>query len=204
MLSYLVYLITGHCGIIALRGINLALLALIVRLALRILRDEEVSSHPGRDEDGSTDGQESSELRRMASAVAISFFPPLFFFCGLYYTDVASTYSVLLSYFHMQRSWRKNSLRWKYWPGTVILGIMSLSFRQTNIFWVAVFPAGLSLIHELKANAPNSPTKDDKRLKGLIRVVQDSWDISQLYDSAVEDASLEGSVLRDCSHGSTP
>lgn len=33
---------------------------------------------------------------------------------------------------------------------TINVGVLALLFRQTNIFWVAVFPAGLAVVDTLK------------------------------------------------------
>lgn len=33
---------------------------------------------------------------------------------------------------------------------TINIGVLALLFRQTNIFWVAVFPAGLAVVDALK------------------------------------------------------
>lgn len=42
-----------------------------------------------------------------------------------------------------------------WWTGLLltITGLVALSFRQTNIFWVAIFPAGLA-IRDLMRNQP--------------------------------------------------
>ena len=78
--------------------------------------------------------------RRMGSLVHtvanILLFPPLFFFYGLYYTDVLSVLSILLTYLlHLQNKQH----------GVVVAGLASLAFRQTNVFWVAIYLGGLQL-----------------------------------------------------------
>ena len=61
-------------------------------------------------------------------------FPALFFFYALYYTDVASTFSVLYAYYcHLKKQKKR----------LFLAGLVSLWFRQTNIFWVAIFMGGL-------------------------------------------------------------
>lgn len=89
---------------------------------------------------------------RLHTAVNIALFPPLFFFCALFYTDVASTVSVLAfwAYFSRVRA------TWTIAQGIclTLLGLLSLTFRQTNIFWVAVFPAGLTLVDLVELKDP--------------------------------------------------
>jgi len=82
----------------------------------------------------------------------IALFPLLFFFSGLYYTDVLSTCVVLGMYrlFLERQGARANTsagLIWLY-PA----GLVALIMRQTNIFWVAVFMGALELVRTLKAN----------------------------------------------------
>lgn len=81
-----------------------------------------------------------------ATAANICMFPPLFFFSGLYYTDVLSTFVVLLAYWALL--WRMNGGRSKKHnmaSGLLVyvIGVAALAMRQTNIFWVGIFLAGL-------------------------------------------------------------
>jgi alpha-1,2-glucosyltransferase len=89
-------------------------------------------------------GQEarSGALLSTHSALNIALLPPLFFFSALYYTDVASTLSVMLCFYLLIRSDESNIKQIWWHLRLFVLGLVSLSFRQTNIFWVAVFPAG--------------------------------------------------------------
>ncbi|KAK4231016.1 DIE2/ALG10 family-domain-containing protein [Podospora fimiseda] len=83
------------------------------------------------------------------TAVNIALFPVLFFFTGLYYTDVVSTFAVLLAYYiHLHRMH----------PGvpshlssiaTITVGVFALFMRQTNIFWVVGYIGGLEAVHAL-------------------------------------------------------
>jgi alpha-1,2-glucosyltransferase len=76
--------------------------------------------------------------------VNICLFPPIFFFSGLYYTDLLSTFIVVKAYEHfLQEQWAQpKSTRAIF---TYLIGVMALLMRQTNIFWVAVFMGGLEL-----------------------------------------------------------
>lgn len=61
------------------------------------------------------------------SATNLAFFPVLYFFTFLYYTDMGSTFLVLLMYcLHLDgRDWFAS-----------LIGAISILFRQTNIVWV--------------------------------------------------------------------
>ncbi|KAL9601423.1 MAG: hypothetical protein Q9219_002489 [cf. Caloplaca sp. 3 TL-2023] len=112
----------------------------------------------------------------------ISIFPPLFFFYGLYYTDVWSVLSILTTIQFHQRKWKKLM---------VAAGIVSLFFRQTNIFWVAIYLGGSELIRQLKRGRsgveyPTTASIND--------VVLGSWQRSCIYDPLICKASFEDYV----------
>lgn len=122
------------------------------------------------------------------SALNIALFPPLFFFSGLYYTDVVSTLLVLVSYSLFLKKSRSN------WTTrdeilSVLVGIAALSFRQTNIFWVAVFPAGLAVVEALKED--RTFPVDAKQLS-LMEILRRSSEQGRVYDLEVHDAGLQG------------
>lgn len=62
------------------------------------------------------------------NALAVALFPPLYFFTFLYYTDVGSTFTVLLAYL---LTLHHNHLL------AAVISVMAVLFRQTNIVWVA-------------------------------------------------------------------
>lgn len=74
----------------------------------------------------------------------ISSFPLIFFFSGLYYTDVASVLMVLVTY---EAFLRRQQL------AVLLLGVISLWFRQTNIFWVSIFLGGLKVVRSLPTSS---------------------------------------------------
>ncbi|KAJ2895618.1 alpha-1,2-glucosyltransferase alg-10 [Zalerion maritima] len=92
----------------------------------------------------------------MHTALNISLFPILFFFSGLYYTDIASTLAVLACY--------RTSLGRTHTEGgapsflsdvlVLVLGIVALGMRQTNVFWAVVFMGGMEVVHAVKALQP--------------------------------------------------
>jgi alpha-1,2-glucosyltransferase len=122
------------------------------------------------------------------SALNIALFPPLFFFSALFYTDVMSTLTSLLAY--------SVFLRKKTTPGSlfdnvsaILVGVVALFFRQTNIFWVAVFPAGLAVVEALKTSESLSRVQAQR---SALEIIQESWSRSIIYDCPVEDAGIEG------------
>jgi alpha-1,2-glucosyltransferase len=127
------------------------------------------------------------------TAANICLFPPLFFFSALYYTDVASVLFVLLSFINFC-DWRAQGWEVKFgWPVLwhIGLGLVSLWFRQTNVFWVGVFPAGLAVV-ELVRRAGGKKGERIKVGATFVEVVNKSWKKGLLYDPAVGDAWAEG------------
>ncbi|KAI1273218.1 DIE2/ALG10 family-domain-containing protein [Xylaria sp. FL0933] len=103
---------------------------------------------------GKPDIERQVTVRDIVTAINIGLFPVLFFFSGLYYTDPSSTLIVLLAYTnHLTRVGTKQPslLNDVY---CLALGIITLAFRQTNIFWVVVFMGGLEVIHAIKTLNP--------------------------------------------------
>ncbi|KAL8665675.1 MAG: hypothetical protein Q9168_007643 [Polycauliona sp. 1 TL-2023] len=112
----------------------------------------------------------------------ICLFPPLFFFYALYYTDVWSALSVLITIHQYHRRAAKS---------LVAAGIASLFFRQTNIFWITVYLGGLELTRRLRRGRVGmdyalSPTWST--------VAFGSWQYSCIYNPLVVDASFEDYV----------
>ena len=113
----------------------------------------------------------------------ICLFPALFFFYALYYTDVASTLSVLCVYhFHLRR--HRKSL--------VVAGLVSLWFRQTNIFWIAIFMGGLDMVRSLKTGRRGFEYAASLT---FLDVIVGSWRHTCIYDEAVHQALFAGSYL---------
>ena len=122
----------------------------------------------------------SSPRTAAHAAFNLSLFPPLFFFCALYYTDVPSVLSVVVVYvaFKMER------------PLLVVpLGLVSLLFRQTNIFWVAVYLGGREVLRQLRRGKERDGFKDDASFLGLAKA---SWKHGAVYDPLVREAWFEG------------
>lgn len=132
------------------------------------------------------------------SALNATFLPPLFFFAALYYTDVASTLSVLTYYWLFLHFNRSKTTAWISTPILTIVGIWSLFFRQTNIFWVAIFPAGILLIDQLDRGHPAVQDSMQRRVQGfgdsISSVAKTSWKMNTVFNPPAKDAWIEGEV----------
>ncbi|KIX02361.1 uncharacterized protein Z518_08302 [Rhinocladiella mackenziei CBS 650.93] len=89
-----------------------------------------------------------SVLQREFSIIS---FPLLFFFSGLYYTDLFSVFTVVLA----QILWSagtsaEGGRKILYQFLHLATGLISLVSRQTNIFWVAVYMGGLQIVDSVK------------------------------------------------------
>lgn len=76
----------------------------------------------------------------LVEAVSLSAFPLLFFYTALFYTDLGSTFFVLLSCSLTMQAQR--------WPGA-LAGAVALVFRQTNIVWVG-WAAAIRLLDDMQ------------------------------------------------------
>lgn len=114
------------------------------------------------------------------TTINVYLFPPLFFFYGLYYTDVLSAFSVLYAYrCYLARQNIK----------VMFVGLLSLLFRQTNIFWVSVFLGGLELCRTIpkgrpEIEFPSRPT--------FYSIIKRSWQHASAYDPLISQACFEG------------
>lgn len=130
------------------------------------------------------------------SALNIALMPPLFFFSALYYTDVASTLSVMLCFYPLICSDESNIKQIWWHLRLFVLGLVSLTFRQTNIFWVAIFPAAAVVLRELDQGHELVKESMYNKSKGfgdtLGSVFKTTWRMEVLYDPPVRDASMEG------------
>ena len=137
----------------------------------------------------------SNTVLAQCTAVNITLFPPLFFFTALYYTDVASTLSVLLFYYNFLLRFDRD-VTWRSYFTLVCFGLVSLLFRQTNIFWVAVFPAGLAAVKCLDKGHHVVKESMHKRTEGfgesITSIARTSWKMDVVYMPLVGDAWLEG------------
>ncbi|KAF2202469.1 hypothetical protein GQ43DRAFT_311470 [Delitschia confertaspora ATCC 74209] len=192
--------ITGGCSTWGLRVLNvmaISMLAISVSSILRHIQQHTVSSSESEDAEETEpelDGQ--TYWMNAHSALNIALFPPLFFFSGLFYTDVMSALFVIWSYDTFV------AFLWGQ-PGTmtildalqsIFFGICALFFRQTNIFWVAVFPAGLAVVDALKwtgeATVKTDISSNTTAKTYIFGILRDSWDHGLMYDASISEAAL--------------
>ncbi|KAI1798615.1 glycosyltransferase family 59 protein [Daldinia bambusicola] len=88
------------------------------------------------------------------TGINVTLFPVLFFFSGLYYTDVLSTFVVLFAYIHHLGRIRSDNPPVASHIRTIVVGLIALSVRQTNIFWVVVYIGGLEAVHVIRTLSP--------------------------------------------------
>jgi alpha-1,2-glucosyltransferase len=182
------------CGISALRILNAQALCAIFISSYGVLRTLRLRHNPAKrlHEGEDIAGRHLSTPDPMVmidvhSAFNIALFPPLFFFSALYYTDVMSTLAVLLAYIaYLQKPKTGGGVVPN--ASAVVLGVVALLFRQTNIFWVAVFPAGLAAVDALKVDTLFATSKS----RNITAVVQSSWNEGTIYDCSVQDAGSQG------------
>lgn len=173
LLSYIVFQLTGRCDIDTLRLLNTVSLVVVAYVSTQLLRRINASRAGGSD---------ASSLAIEHSALNVALFPPLLFFSGLYYTDVVSALLVLIQYYWLLTGMRSGKTNIGGSLVQVLLGSAALLFRQTNIFWIAVFPAGLVIVNTAKSALPDS--KSVNATSGSRWLVPD--------DKPVNDAYLEG------------
>ena len=138
-----------------------------------------ILEHSPTNTDGQKEGSDDRGFLRRHTVANILLFPPLFFFYGLYYTDVLSVLSVLVTYLcYLKKA-----------PLLLLLsGLVSLGFRQTNIFWVAIYLGVLEVSRTVRrmdvpAHTPLSSITGHKMFG------------AEVYDPAVADAALEGTFI---------
>ncbi|CZR62578.1 related to alpha-1,2 glucosyltransferase/transcriptional activator [Phialocephala subalpina] len=131
------------------------------------------------------------------TSLNIALFPLLFFFSGLFYTDVLSTCIVLRMYrlFLERKGAYTNShegLVWMYFTGLV-----ALTMRQTNIFWVSVFMGGLELVRTIKITQTASVEVEPApgNLKETILAKLKEYSHGEIHDIPLRDASVHDFVL---------
>ncbi|CCU82504.1 Dolichyl-phosphoglucose-dependent alpha-1,2 glucosyltransferase/ALG10/DIE2 [Blumeria hordei DH14] len=129
------------------------------------------------------------DVDALHTAFNITLFPPLFFFSGLFYTDVLSTCCVLVSYkLYLERNDERTNLRLNLLC-SFIIGIVCLLIRQTNIFWVAIFLGALQLVdtiklHQIKEEILKSSIIRNQYISKFLK----EYCILKLHDPSLEEA----------------
>ena len=169
----------------ALRSTNWSgslLLAWLVRSLLLLNVEIHDEGNEGKDESKvqSTRHPDWAEWELIHTTINIYLFPPLFFFYGLYYTDVLSALSVLYAY---RCYLARQHVR------VLFAGLLSLLFRQTNIFWVSVFLGGLELCRTIPKGRPEIEFPSHPNFHN---VIEGSWQHASAYDPLISQAYFEG------------
>ncbi|KAF5019240.1 hypothetical protein F66182_8756 [Fusarium sp. NRRL 66182] len=138
------------CDVKSLRAANAVALMILAYLALQCRHEIEARLY---------EAHTSARPRRISqyalhTALNMALFPLLFFFSGLYYTDVASTAAVLAAYLNHLRRLGRDQSSFSSDLSTILVGIFTLLFRQTNVFWVVVYMGGLEAVHAIKTLQP--------------------------------------------------
>ncbi|ELQ39121.1 alpha-1,2 glucosyltransferase ALG10 [Pyricularia oryzae Y34] len=171
-----------------LRESNVYAVMAIAALVLRCRRFIETRHAPTN-----AKGPHFDSMYSIHTTVNITLFPVIFFFSGLYYTDLWSTATVLWAYEnHLKRLTEQTT----FWNdiNTVILGVTALFMRQTNVFWVVVYFGGLESIHAIKKGAGSSSSKAVKaaNIRDLAHALETYWALyaaGNIHDPPLSAAS---------------
>jgi len=185
ILSYILYLARQGCDISTLRQTNASGI-FFTWVPLFLLLKQQYKQ------------QQGSRAHAAHTALNICLFPPLFFFSALYYTDIVSTEVVLWSLY------LRTNVTLKSMPSIrgmvlVLAGVAALCFRQTNVFWVGIFNAGLDAVEVLQQVVEQSPKHGSASLnegggvpETLVETLKGSWRGTLLYDVPARAAYFEG------------
>ena len=166
---------------LVLRSVNVVFGGVFLPVLVRELLFLIANNHATPEKAQKTSSSHSNRDERLGhTALNVCLFPPLFFFYGLYYTDVLSVVSVLYAY---RCYFRKEYVK------VIFAGLSSLLFRQTNVFWVAIFLGGLELVRTLPRGRPDV---EFPRRISYHDVILGSWNHVCLYDPLVSEACIEG------------
>ncbi|KAL7803503.1 glycosyltransferase family 59 protein [Trichoderma aethiopicum] len=180
------------CDPKTLRATNAIAILVLSYLALQCRKEIEARLHQAHS------SHRINGISQYATHTAfnIALFPLLFFFSGLYYTDVVSTAVVLAAFLnHLHRVGRTQS-SFVSDLGTICLGLFALTMRQTNVFWVVVFMGGLEAVHAVKTLRPEAVKRPLMATlsEQLLFVVQ-RWSVGHVHDLPLHMAYPEDMLL---------
>jgi alpha-1,2-glucosyltransferase len=173
-------------------------LALRTANALTLAALAIVAFECGQGIESVSNGRDSAIRRRYSpytlhTTLNIALFPLLFFFSGLYYTDVASTLTVLLAFQNSLRRMGPSQPTVTRDIASVFLGVQALLMRQTNVFWVVVFNGGLEAVHAIKTLQPEKMRpSEDMTLLGKLKFCTESWIRGDVHDPPLSIAWEDG------------
>jgi alpha-1,2-glucosyltransferase len=73
-----------------------------------------------------------------------------------------------------------------------LTGLIALTMRQTNIFWVAIFLGGLEVVRTLKTIRPVPQPNNPKCWKGIAKAAFHKFERGEIHDVPLSDAELYG------------
>lgn len=191
------WFILNDCSALSLRMTNwLAIVFLpLVTLQCRRLLEARAAE---RDSDGHASRPGALSIYAVHTGVNTALFPLLFFFSGLYYTDVFSSLVVLAAFWnHLARvGTRPPAHPWRSDVLVVVLGVASLCMRQTNVFWVVVFLGGLEAVHAVRSMRPpaTSPGQFDRQT--MVKFYIWRYSKGEVHDPPLDKAGFEGKLPR--------
>lgn len=146
----------AECTPSSLRSNNLVATLLTALLALSCRRRIDAQTATGAE-------NRAVSFYAYHTAINIALFPVIFFFSGLYYTDVASTLVVLVAYRNHLNRVASDGKKLRFLNGlwTVILGVAALFMRQTNVFWVVVYMGGIEAAHVVRGLKPKPASEKE-------------------------------------------
>jgi len=148
--------------------------------------------------------QPTLSLYAVHSALNIAISPLIFFFSALYYTDVVSAAAVLLALEHQLRRLRIRRqgvhIGWQNNLTAISLGLLAMSIRQTNVFWVVVLNGGLEAVAAIKdivkpISVSHPPSG---KLAAVFWQCANQYATGQIHDPFVSMAWLDGEFF--CTH----
>ncbi|GKT45428.1 dol-P-Glc:Glc(2)Man(9)GlcNAc(2)-PP-Dol alpha-1,2-glucosyltransferase [Colletotrichum spaethianum] len=182
---YLQVMMRPECSVLDLRGVNIVavlgvgILATHCRHLLETRRPDAESPAPPA----------VLSFHSIHLGWNFTLFPVLFFFSGLYYTDVVSTLSVLAAYYHhLCRVQEERSSFLSDWT-TIVVGVFTLIMRQTNVFWVVVYMGGLEAVAAVKALRPKPVPKATMTTLGeYVRFYTWRYSVGDVHDPPLNTA----------------
>ncbi|SCZ98822.1 BZ3500_MvSof-1268-A1-R1_Chr7-1g09284 [Microbotryum saponariae] len=141
------------CSTAGLRAVNFLFLSYLPYVVSGLLETLQEDTSTQQKVKGNKPAIETTTIRGLSlssEAIFIATFPIAWFFGYLYYTETGSLVLVLLAHsFALKGEWLKSAL----------VGAASLTFRQTNILWIA-FVSASTIIRVLSRQKAKRPLKN--------------------------------------------
>ncbi|XP_011869846.1 PREDICTED: putative Dol-P-Glc:Glc(2)Man(9)GlcNAc(2)-PP-Dol alpha-1,2-glucosyltransferase [Vollenhovia emeryi] len=133
---------------------------------------------------GSNETDRRNDWLTLATACNLALFPPLYFWCFFYYTDVVSVNAVLLMLYLHQR---------ERTTAAALAGLLGVLVRQTNVIWLGFFTIERALdLFERRMEQPVPPgvLSTPSHIRLIWRQI--------VYESRIGPLSLARFVARIC------